>query len=104
MLQDVHWTSASFGEFPSYTIGNLYAASLGAAIQVELPGLWSQVERGDFAPILGWLRAKIHRHGHLAEAPEIMRAAVGERDHVEDLLTHLWGRHGALYGVTRTLR
>ncbi len=101
VLQDVHWSGASFGYFPSYTLGNLYAASLGRTIEAAIPDLWARVERGDFAPVLAWLREKIHDFGHLNEAPEIVRAAVGERDHVEDLLAHLWGRQGALYGVTR---
>lgn len=101
VLQDVHWSSGSFGYFPSYTLGNLYAASFGAAMLGDVPDLWSRVERGDFAPILGWLRERVHRKGHLEEAPQIVRAAVGERDHVADLLSYLWGRHGALYGVQR---
>jgi len=101
VLQDVHWSGAAFGYFPSYTLGNLYASSLGAKLEAELPDLWSRVEAGDFAPVLAFLREQVHRHGHLQEAPEIVRAAVGERDHVEDLLSYLWGRHGKLYGVTR---
>ena len=35
------------------------------------------------------------------ETPELVREAVGGRDHVEDLLSYLWGRVGTLYGVTR---
>ncbi|MDQ3033825.1 MAG: carboxypeptidase M32 [Myxococcota bacterium] len=101
VLQDVHWSGAAFGYFPSYTLGNMYAASIGAAMQQAIPDLWDRVERGEFAPILGWLRENVHSKGHLLEAPEIVRAAVGERDYVEDLLAYLWGRQGALYGVKR---
>ncbi|HEY8432186.1 MAG TPA: carboxypeptidase M32 [Sandaracinaceae bacterium] len=101
VLQDVHWSSGAFAYFPSYTLGNLYAASLGAALVEAQPDVWQRVEAGDFAPILAFLRERIHAKGHLEEAPEIMRAAVGERDHVEDLLGYLWDRHGALYGVER---
>lgn len=102
VLQDVHWSGAAFGYFPSYTLGNLYAASLGATLERELPDLWARVEAGDFAHVLAFLRERIHAHGHLEEAPDLVRAAVGERDHVEDLLAYLWSRHGALYGVTRS--
>lgn len=101
VLQDVHWSSGAFGYFPSYTLGNLYAASMGRAIEAALPDLWDRVADGDFAPILGWLRERVHARGHLLEAPEIVREAVGERDHVADLLGYLWSRHGALYGVSR---
>lgn len=101
VLQDVHWSGAAFGYFPSYTLGNLYAASLGRALLERQPDLWARVEAGDFAPILAFLRERVHAKGHLEEAPSIVRDAVGERDHVEDLLAYLWGRHGALYGVER---
>jgi carboxypeptidase Taq len=101
VLQDVHWSSGAFAYFPSYTLGNLYAASFGATLQREIPDLWPRIEQGDFAVVLGWLREKIHRKGHLHDAPDIVRSVVGDRDHVEDLLAYLWGRHGALYGVTR---
>jgi len=101
VLQDVHWCSGAFGYFPSYTIGNLYAASLGAALEAERPQLWSEIEAGDFAPTLAWLRERIHTKGHLEDAPVLIHQAIGERDHVADLLDHLWGRQGALYGVSR---
>ncbi len=101
VLQDVHWSGGSFGYFPSYTLGNLYAASLGATLEAELDGIWDQVAAGDFGQILGWLRDRIHRHGHMMDAPDRMREVVGDRDSVEDLLSYLWGRHGRLHGVSR---
>ncbi len=101
VLQDIHWSSGLLGYFPSYTIGNLYAASLGACVQQEIPDLWGQVARGEFGPVLAWLREKIHQHGHTTDAPEIFKAAVGDRDPVADLLDHLWSRQGRLYGVER---
>ncbi len=100
-LQDVHWSGAAFGYFPSYTLGNLYAASLGHAMSEAIPDLWDRVRAGDFAPVLGWLRDKVHHRAHIVDAPQIMAAAVGDRDSVEDLLNYLWDRHGRLYGVTR---
>jgi carboxypeptidase Taq len=101
VLQDVHWCGGAFGYFPSYTIGNLYAASLGAKMQQEIPQMWDQVARGEFSDVLAWLRDRIHSAGHLYDAPRIVENAVGQRDHVEDLVAHLWNRHGALHGVTR---
>ncbi len=101
VLQDVHWSGGTFGYFPSYTLGNLYAAALGRAMQADLPDLWEGVRRGELAPVLGWLRDRIHRHGHTWDGAELIRRAAGEVDLVETLLDALWGRHGALYGVSR---
>ncbi|MDP2315429.1 MAG: carboxypeptidase M32 [Pseudomonadota bacterium] len=104
VLQDVHWSGGAFGYFPSYTIGNLYAASFGARIEADLPDIWQRVERGDFAPILAWLREHVHAKGHLDDAPVLFREVVGDRDPVEDLVAHLWRRHGKLYGVERSVQ
>lgn len=101
VLQDVHWAGSMFAYFPSYTLGNLYAASLGAQMQEDIPELWEHVARGEFAPVLSWLRENIHSRAHLADAPDILAAKLGERDHVEDLVAYLWGRHGQVYGVER---
>ncbi len=100
-LQDVHWSSGSFGYFPSYTLGNLYAASFGRVMERELPSLFADAARGDLQKPLAWLRRHVHARGHLLETPELVREAVGERDHVEDLLGYLWERVGGLYGVER---
>lgn len=94
LLQDVHWSGGYFGYFPSYTIGNLYAAGFARAMEDDLPQMWQQVEEGDFGSVLAWLRDKVHRRGHLADAPTIFREAVGDRDPVADLLAHLRERQG----------
>lgn len=100
-LQDVHWAHAAFGYFPSYTLGNLYAASLLATLEGGRGSLWDEVQSGKFGPVLAWLRHQVHSQGRLLDAPDLVAQICGERDHVEDLLAYLWGRHGALYGLTR---
>ena len=97
VLQDVHWSNGLFGYFPSYTIGNLYAASFRFQMEEDLPQMWTDVARGEFTPILDWLRDRVHRHGHMLDAPQIFTQAVGDRDPVDDLMAHLRGRQGALY-------
>ncbi len=103
VLQDVHWASGLFGYFPSYTLGNLYAALLGEAISAQVPDLWGQVERGHFSPVLAWLRENIHSQGHIMDSPQLLRQVAGDRDPVDALLAHLWERHGRLHGVERPL-
>ena len=62
-LQDVHWSVGAFGYFPTYTLGNVYAAELDAALRADLPDLDARLAAGDLAPVLGWLRPRIHRRG-----------------------------------------
>ncbi len=88
-LQDIHWAIAAIGYFPTYTLGNLNAAQLMRRAASENPGLSGDLERGDYKPLLSWLREKIHRHGSRHAPRELMRMATGEptgiRDHVEYL-------------------
>lgn len=98
-LQDIHWSFGDFGYFPTYALGNLYAASLFAAARRDLPGLEAGFERGDFAPLLAWLRAKVHSLGRSLPAEEIVRAATGGGLTDEDFRAYLTGKYSALYGL-----
>lgn len=97
VLQDAHWAGGAFGYFPSYTLGNLYAASLFAVLRECFSDLEHRVEQGDFVSILNFLRERIHHLGHLYETPELLQKAVGARDHVADLLSYLRERYTDSY-------
>jgi len=98
-LQDIHWSFGDFGYFPTYALGNLYAASLYAAARRDLPGLEDGFERASFAPLLGWLREKVHALGRSLSAEEIVRAATGSGLTDEDFRTYLTEKYSVLYGV-----
>ncbi len=88
-LQDVHWSTGGIGYFPTYTLGNLIAAQLREAMVRDLGGITAKVAAGEFSPILGWLREKIHRRGRLATALEITQTATGGPLDSGALLRHL---------------
>ena len=50
VMQDIHWSAGLFGYFPTYTLGNLYAAQFYARAAAELGPLEEEFARGDFAP------------------------------------------------------
>lgn len=93
-LQDVHWSHAGIGYFPTYTLGNCYAAQLAEAATRDLGDLDQLAARGAFAPILAWLRERIHAHGCRYEAPELIRRATGQELSSAPLLRHLRRRYG----------
>ena len=62
-LQDIHWSSGLIGYFPTYALGNLYAAQFFEKAQKDLGDLDAMFARGEFAPLLDWLRKNIHHHG-----------------------------------------
>lgn len=77
VLQDIHWSMGSIGYFPTYALGNLYAAQFFAAFAREHPDWPAQVRQGQFAVLREWLRDKIHRHGRVYSARELCRRVTG---------------------------
>ncbi|HZO90322.1 MAG TPA: carboxypeptidase M32 [Chthonomonadaceae bacterium] len=78
VLQDIHWAIGLVGYFPTYTIGNLLSAQLWHAARQALPDLDAQIARGEFAPLLGWLRQNVHRYGRKYLPGELAVKATGE--------------------------
>lgn len=92
-LQDVHWSCGLFGYFPTYTLGNLYAAQFAAAMEKDLGPLDARIRAGDFAPMREWLREKIHRHGREFPAAELCRRATGANLDAAHFLRYLEGKY-----------
>jgi carboxypeptidase Taq len=76
-LQDIHWPDGAWGYFPTYTLGALAAAQLFAAARRDSPGLLQAIGKGDFAPLLAWLRARVHGQGSLTDTDTILSQASG---------------------------
>ena len=98
-LQDIHWSSGSFGYFPTYTLGNLYAAQFFEHARRELGNLDEQFSGGVYAALLTWLRDKIHRHGRRYTAPDLVKRITGRELSAEPLLNHLRENARELYRV-----
>ena len=98
-LQDIHWSAGLFGYFPTYTLGNVFAAQLFDRAQQDLVDLPQQIERGDFAGLLGWLREKIHRHGKRWRSTELVFQATGAQPSPQPFLAQLTRKFGELYGL-----
>lgn len=73
VLQDMHWGMGVFGYFPTYAIGTIYAAQLFNQLLKEKPSIKEQIEKGNFKPILAWLRKNIHQHGRIFTAEQIIK-------------------------------
>jgi len=98
-LQDVHWSGGSFGYFPTYTLGSLYAAQFFAKARAELGDLPEQFRRGEFLPLTAWLRRTIHREGQRYRAADLVVAITGEPLNPGYLLRHLAEKFEVLYGL-----
>lgn len=99
VLQDIHWSGGAIGYFPTYALGNLYAAQFFEQAESEVGPLNEQFRRGEFQPLLGWLRQKIHRHGRRMRAAELVQNVTGRPLSHEPLLRHLERKLRPLYGL-----
>ncbi len=92
-LQDIHWPSGAWGYFPTYTLGAMAAAQLFAAANAAVADITPGIGRGDFEPMMGWLRANVHGHGSRLTADDLLRQATGRPLDPKAFQTHLKSRY-----------
>jgi carboxypeptidase Taq len=92
-LQDIHWYDGAWGYFPTYTLGAMTAAQLHDAAVQACPEIPEALARGDFAPLLGWLRAAVHEKGSLLTGDELLTQATGRPLDPEVFKAHLAARY-----------
>jgi carboxypeptidase Taq len=98
-LQDIHWSAGLIGYFPTYTLGNLYAAQFFTKATADLGDLPGSFSRGDYSGLLNWLRDKIHKHGQRYRAADLAQRVTGSPPEYRPLVAALRGKYGELYGV-----
>ena len=98
-LQDIHWSMGAFGYFPTYTLGNLYAAQLLEAMSNDLGDIDTLVASGDWSPLLAWLRPRIHERGSQVTPAALIEAATGAPPSPDAFLRYVEEKYGALYGL-----
>lgn len=96
-LQDVHWCSGLVGYFPTYALGNLIAAQLYHRMKADLPGIEEAFARGEFQPLLAWMRQHIHSHGAKFTAAELLASELGEEISAQPLLEYMRDRYSEIY-------
>jgi carboxypeptidase Taq len=100
VLQDIHWSMGAFGYFPTYTLGNLYSAQLLAAARKDLPDHDEQMRRGEFAPLLNWMREHVHQRGSILEPADLIEEATGSPPSPDAFVDYLKDKVEQLYGVS----
>ncbi len=88
-LQDIHWSMGAFGYFPSYSLGNIYAAQLFDAFEREIPHWDELVRNGQFAFIKEWLAKKVWQHGRRYDGPDLIRHSTGAALSSAPFITYL---------------
>lgn len=99
VLQDVHWSAGLFGYFPSYALGNMYAAQIANTLRKELPQFEELVAEGNFQPIKEWLTDKIYKYGKSRKPSELILAVTGEELNPDYLADYLEQKFKSIYGI-----
>ena len=97
VLQDVHWSMGAIGYFPTYALGNLYAAQIYEQARHDMPGLEADIRGGRLSVLTKWLNQKIHRWGRMFPAEHLMMRITGRPLSPEPFLTYLETKFGSLY-------
>ncbi len=99
VMQDVHWSAGLFGYFPTYTLGNIMAAQLFAAAERDLGEQEGLFAKGNFKPLLQWLRERVHAHGRRFRPRDLIREATGEELDSGHLISYLEKKAATVYGL-----
>jgi carboxypeptidase Taq len=99
VLQDVHWAGGSFGYFPSYALGYMYAAQFKNKMLEDLPNFDQLLEEGNLQPIKEWLNKKIHQYGKQKKPLEILQDVTGEGLNAQYLTDYLYEKYGKVYQI-----
>lgn len=98
-LQDIHWSGGGIGYFPTYTLGNLYAAQFMDRARADLSGLDDDFRAGRFARLKTWLNEKIHRPGMRWRSRALAEKVTGQALSHRPLIAYLKEKYAELFGV-----
>ena len=98
-LQDVHWSHGSFGYFPTYSLGSLYAAQFYTTATQQLPALESEMEKGRTLSLLQWLREQVHRRGRYFTSEALCREITGKTLDVSYFVNYLLDKYVSIYNL-----
>ena len=102
VLQDVHWSLGALGYFPTYTLGNLYAAMFFQQACQDIPALETEIQRGHLLSLKTWLNRNIHQYGRQYSSADLLHRITGRALSVKPFLSYLQTKIGNIYGFTVT--
>ena len=96
-LQDIHWAMGSMGYFPTYALGNIYAASIYEAFIKKNPSFNAELKQLNFSSLHSFLQKELYDHGRLKKPLEIMNQITGKGLDPEPYMRYLTEKFSQLY-------
>lgn len=98
-LQDIHWAMGAFGYFPTYTLGNMFAAQLFERFELDHPDWEMQVSQGELSFIREWLGDKVHCFGRQYDSKELLKKSTGKKFSSEAYASYLDNKYREIYSL-----
>jgi carboxypeptidase Taq len=98
VMQDTHWSSGSFGYFPTYALGNVYSGQILATMEKAMPNWKDQIAKGNFQNVKKWLIKNVHHYGNLYDPEVLIKKITGEQINVKPYLEYLNKKYSWIYG------
>jgi carboxypeptidase Taq len=98
-LQDGHWADGLLGYFPTYTLGDVFAAQLFARAELELGDLDEQLSRGEYLPLVRWLGERVYRQGARYPSTRLIEVVTGSPPDHRPLVRALEAKYEKLYDL-----
>ncbi len=102
-LQDIHWPMVGFGYFPSYALGNLYAAQFYEAAIQQDPEISDELEQGKTQRLMAWMGKHIHIHGRKFTPGEITRNSTGADLSEAAFVRYANSKFGEVYRISEAI-
>ena len=98
ILQDVHWSDASFGYFPTYALGSAFSAQFFRQLEKDID-VDKELENNNFKAISKWLKNNIHQYGALYDYNTIIKMVTKENFNPKYYINYLIKKYKKLYNL-----
>jgi len=98
-MQDIHWSMGAFGYFPTYALGNIYAAHIFSAFEKDFPEWEKRVSAGDLHFIRTWLNQSIHQYGRQYTSYELLEKISGKPVSADAYIAYVNKKYADIYGI-----
>ena len=99
-IQDVHWAYGAFGYFPTYTLGNMYAAQLSEKMVESTGPIDEIIKSKDWSPMKDWLKENVHSYGSLYRPADLLMHVTGKAPDPEPFLNYIEEKFTRLYQLS----
>lgn len=96
-LQDVHWSMGLMGYFPTYALGNMYAAQFFKKFTEDHPDWETKVSQGEFQFMKDWLAKQVYQYGRQYTPHELIQHVAKQPFSEEPYLEYLGQKYRQIY-------